>query len=251
MLGPFSYIGGKRAIAKQIVAMFPPHTTFVEAFAGGAQVLFRKEPSAVEVLNDLDKDVVNFFRICQSHAEELIRYMRFTIASRTWFDLMMKTDPETLTDVQRAARFLYLSKNTYAGLVARRNYRTSVTQLTGFNPDRLPEILEETRKRLARVQIENLPYEEVLRRYDRPTTLFYLDPPYYARKLYRFNLEHKDFVRMAEALDGIKGKFVLSLNDLPPVREIFKGFKIRGIAFHYTAQKIAGRQYKEVLITNF
>jgi len=251
MLGPLSYIGGKRALAKQIVASFPEHTTYVEAFCGGAKVFFRKEPSKVEVLNDLDKELVNFFRVCQSHSEELIRYMRFSIASRTWFHLMMKTDPELLTDIQRAARFLYLTKNTYAGLIRRRNYGTNATQPPAFNPERLPEMLEETHKRLARVQLENLPYQEVLRRYDRETTLFYLDPPYYARKLYRFNLEHSDFVKMAEILSGIKGKFVLSLNDVPEVRELFKRFKIRGVDLHYTAQKGAGKRFREVLITNF
>jgi DNA adenine methylase len=251
MLGPISYIGGKRALAKQIIANFPAHTTYVEAFCGGGQVFFRKEPSKVEVINDLDQEVVNFFRVCQSHAEELIRYMRFTVTSRTWFDLMMRTDPETLTDVQRAARFLYLAKNTYASLIRRRNYGTNVTQPPPFNPERLPEILEETRKRLARVQIENLPYEQVLRRYDRPTTLAYLDPPYYARKLYRYNLEHDDFVRMAELLQSLKGKFVLSLNDVPEVREIFKRFQMRGVELHYTAQKVAGRRFRELLITNF
>ncbi len=251
MIGPLSYIGGKRAIAKQIIEGFPEHTTYVEPFAGGAQVFFRKEPSKVEVLNDLDQDIVNFYRVCQLHSDELIRYMRFTVSSRAWFDLLMKTDPATLTDVQRAGRFLYLSKNTYAGLVRRRNFNMNVIQPPGFNPERLPELLEETHRRLARVEVENLPYEEVVKRYDRPKTLFYLDPPYFARALYNHNLEHADFVKMAEILHGIKGKFVLSLNDVPEVRAIFKGFKIRGIDLHYTAQKIAGRRFKEVLITNY
>jgi len=251
MLGPLSYIGGKRALAKTIIALFPEHTTYVEAFCGGGQVFFRKEPSKVEILNDLDRDVVNFFRVCQSHAEELIRTMHFTIASRTWFDLMMKTDPETLTDVQRAARYLYLTKNRYASLVRHRNYGMNITQPPPFNPERLPEVLEETRKRLARVQIENLPYDAVLRRYDRPTTLFYLDPPYYARKLYRYNLDHDDFVKMAALLQGLKRTFMLSLNDVPQVREIFKAFRIRGVELHYTAQKVAGKRYRELLITNF
>lgn len=251
MLGPLSYIGGKRALAKTIIALFPSHTTYVEVFCGGGQVFFRKEPSKVEIINDLDRDVVNFFRVAQAHAGELIRTMHFTVASRTWFDLMLRTDPENLTDVQRAARFLYLTKTTYASLVRRRNYGTNVGQTPSFNPERLPDLLEETRKRLARVQIENLPYEEVLRRYDRSTTLFYLDPPYYARKLYRFNLDHDDFVKMANLLSSLKGKFVLSLNDVPQVREIFKQFSIRGVELSYTAQKVAGKRFKEVLITNF
>src|SRR5438094_3452164 len=106
MVGPLPYIGGKRNLAKQIIALFPKHTTYVEAFAGGAQVFFRKEPSKVEVLNDLDGEIVNFYRVCQNHYEELLRYCRFSLVSRKWFDLQRKTDPATLTDIQRAARHL-------------------------------------------------------------------------------------------------------------------------------------------------
>src|SRR5205807_3601507 len=111
MAGPLSYIGGKNRLAKRVIEIFPEHTTYVEPFAGGAQVFFRKEPSKVEVLNDLDQEIVNFFRVCQSHYEELLRYLRFTLVSRAWFDLMKVTDPRTLTDVQRAARHFYLLKN--------------------------------------------------------------------------------------------------------------------------------------------
>src|SRR5229473_867501 len=104
MAGPLSYIGGKNRLAKRVIEIFPEHTTYVEAFAGGAQVFFRKEPSNVEVLNDLDGEIVNFYRICQQHYEELLRYFKFAVVSRQWFDLLKAANPETLTDIQRAAR---------------------------------------------------------------------------------------------------------------------------------------------------
>ena len=88
MIGPLPYIGGKRAIAKKIIEVFPKHTTYVEPFAGGAQVFFHKEPSKVEVLNDLDGEMVNFFRVCQQHYEELLRYTRFLIVSRKWHEVL-------------------------------------------------------------------------------------------------------------------------------------------------------------------
>ena len=251
MRGPLAYIGGKRAIAKQIIEVFPKHTTYVEAFAGGAQVFFRKEPSKVEVLNDLDGEMVNFYRVCQQHYEELLRYLRFMLVSRRWHELLKSADLAMLTDIQRAARHLYLLKNSYAGLIRNLNYKCCVAQPPGFNPESLPKIIEETHQRLARVQIENLPYEKILARFDRPETLFYLDPPYYERKLYRFNLEPDDFRKMAKLLAPLKGKFVLSLNDVPEVRAIFKAFHIREIDLCYTAHHVAGRRYKEVLITNF
>ncbi|MFY9561292.1 MAG: DNA adenine methylase [Terriglobales bacterium] len=251
MVGPLSYIGGKHRLAKRIIAILPKHTTYVEAFAGGAQVFFHKEPSKVEVLNDLDGEIVNFFRVCQAHQEELLRYSRFLLVSRKWFELLRATDPATLTDIQRAARYLYLLKGSFASLVARPNYHWHVVQPPGFNPERLPLLLENAHKRLARVQIECLPYDEVLKRYDRPATLFYLDPPYFGRKLYRYNFEAADFEKLAERLQKLRGKFVLSLNDVPEVRALFRGFHIERVELPYTSQKTSGRRYREVLITNF
>lgn len=251
MIGPLPYIGGKRALASRIIELFPKHTTYVEAFAGGAQVFFRKNPSKAEVLNDLDGEMVNLYRVCQLHYEELIRYMRFMLVGRTWYDLLQATDPATLTDIQRAARHMYLLKNSYAGRVRSQNYGMNVVQPPGFNPERLPEIITETHERLRRVQIECLPYEKVLAQYDRPTTLFYLDPPYYGRTLYRHNFKPDDFVTLAARLKALQGKFLMSLNDLPQVRALFKNFTIRDIDLHYTAQKIAGRRYHELIITNY
>ena len=251
MHGPLSYIGGKNRLAKRLIAIFPKHKTYVEAFAGGAQVFFRKEPSEVEVLNDLDGEIVNFYRVCQQHYEELLRYFRFVLVSREWFDLVKKTNPETLTDIQRAARYLYLLRNCFASLVRNPVYHRNVVQPPSFNLTGLPELIENAHKRLERVQLECAPYEEVLRRFDRPTTLFYCDPPYYARKLYRHNLSDADFVSLAERLGKLRGRFILSLNDVPEVRKLFRDFYIQEVELHYTAQKAAGRRYKEVIITNF
>src|SRR5262250_1358971 len=105
MTGPLPYIGGKNRLAKKIISLFPKHLTYVEPFAGGAQVLFHKQPSDVEVLNDLDGEIVNFFRVCQSHHQELVRYLHFIVVSRQWYEMLANTRPESLTDIQRAARF--------------------------------------------------------------------------------------------------------------------------------------------------
>src|SRR3979409_1418103 len=98
MIGPLSYIGGKNRLATKIISLLPEHTTYVEPFAGGAQVFFHKPPSPVEVLNDLDGEIVNFFRVCQWHHEELIRLLRSTLASRRLYEITSKTDPSSLTD---------------------------------------------------------------------------------------------------------------------------------------------------------
>lgn len=251
MVGPLSYIGGKNRLAKRIIEIFPKHTTYAEAFAGGAQVLFHKEPSPVEVINDLDGEIVNFFRACKFHHEELLRYFRFVVISRQWFELLKVTDPTTLTDIQRAARYLYLLKGSFASLIRRPSYHWHVVQPPGLNLAKLPELLENTHKRLERVQIECLPYEAILERFDRPETLFYLDPPYWGRKLYRYNFEPAAFEKLEQRLRTLRGKFVLSLNDVPEVRHQFRRFHFTEVELSYTSQKKAGRRFREVLITNF
>src|SRR5258705_13237268 len=121
MIGPLSYIGGKRRLAPTLINLFPAHTTYVEPFCGGAQVFFHKPPSRVEVLNDLDGEIVNFLRICREHPEELVRTIDWLVPSRTAFGQFAEQDPTHLTDVQRAARFLYLQKNAFASQIVRRN----------------------------------------------------------------------------------------------------------------------------------
>jgi DNA adenine methylase len=251
MIGPLPYIGGKNRLATKIISMLPEHTTYVEPFAGGAQVLFHKQPSNVEVLNDLDYDIVNFFRVCQWHYEELIRYLRFCLVSRKLHELHVKSDPSTLTDIQRAGRFFYLQKNSWGGLILKQKFHYGVTQPSNYNPERIPEIITKTHERLARVQVESLPYEQVLKRYDRPTTFFYLDPPYWRRKLYKFNFSDEDFLALAKHLASIQGRFILSLDDHPKVREIFQGFRIHQTDVVYTAKRTTKARFNELLIMNF
>jgi DNA adenine methylase len=251
MIGPLPYIGGKNRLATKIISVLPEHITYVEPFAGGAQVLFHKPPSNVEVLNDLDFDVVNFFRVCQWHYEELIRYLRFCLVSRKLHELHVKTDPTTLTDIQRAGRFFYLQKNSFGGLIVKQKFHYGVTQPSNYNPARIPEVLEQVHHRLGRVQIESLPYQQVLKKYDRPTTIFYMDPPYWQRRLYRHNFTEQDFIELEEQLHRIKGKFILSLDDHPEVRRLFAGWYLTPIDLAYTAQRKVGKRFRELLITNY
>src|SRR4029077_3138670 len=167
------------------------------------------------------EDVINFLRICQVHYEELIRYLRYCVVSRRWFELFEKMIPETLTDVQRAARFFFLQKTCYGGLIVRRSFVASVQDGSNYNPESLPQLLRKTHERLLHVQLECLPYQEILRKYDRDYTFFYLDPPYFDRPHYKFNFEEKDYRELADRLKKLKGKFLLSINDVPAIRRIF------------------------------
>lgn len=251
MVGPLSYLGGKNRIASTIISLIPEHTCYCEPFCGGAQVFFHKEPSGVELLNDLNEDVFNFLRVCKMHHEELLRYLDYCIVSRKWFDLFERTPPEMFTDIQRAARFFYLQKNCYGGLIVRRNFAASVQDGSNYNPKSLPKLIQRTHERLRNVQLECLPYQDILRKYDRPFTFFYLDPPYFNRPYYKFNFEKKDYVDLAERLKKLKGKFLLSLNDTPEAHRIFREFNIRMLEMTYSSQRKSGRKYQELLMSNY
>src|SRR5205823_1614583 len=107
---------------------------------------------------------VTFFRVCQLHHQELVRYLSYTVPSRSWFDLLLRTDPSTLTDIQRAARFLYLQKNAFASRVARRNFALNIIQPKHYRSDRLAQSIEQAALRLRNAQIESVPYEQILTR---------------------------------------------------------------------------------------
>lgn len=251
MVGPLAYIGGKNRLANRIIALLPEHQTYVEPFAGGAQVFFHKEPSKVEVLNDLDFEIVNFFRICQHHYQELVRYLNYCLISRRWYGLLTAEEPASLTDIQRAGRFFYLQKNSFGGLILKQHYHYGVIQRPNYNSKRIPEIIQAAHQRLQGVQIESLPYEQILERYDRPTTLFYLDPPYWQRRLYRFNFSDQNFVDLEHRLRNVKGRFILSLDDHPEVRKIFGKWHLIETKLAYTAQRKTGERYSEVFIMNY
>jgi DNA adenine methylase len=250
MIGPLAYIGGKRRIAPRIASIIPPHITYVEPFAGGAQVFFHKARSQVEVLNDLDVEIVNFLRICQDHDQELTRWLKHAAASRRMFLLFSEQRPELLTDIQRAARFLYLQKNSFGGRRHNRRFRYAVSTPKHFRPDRLPELLRATAQRLSDVQIESLPYEQILARYDRPTTFFYCDPPYQGLRLYEHNFTDEDFQALAQRLASIRGTFLLSINDTPIVRRIFAAFHCSEIELSYSSSRVCPKA-TELMYSNY
>ncbi len=251
MHGPVTQVGGKNRLAKTIIALFPEHNCFVEPFAGGAQVFFHKPPSKVEVLNDLDGDLVNFFRVCQSHPDELIRCLRYHLASRRWFDLLKNTDPEVLTDIHRAVRFFYIRRVAFGGRILKPTYGYAVTARARFRPARIPDIIARAHQRLQDVQIECLPYEQILKRYDSRDTLFYFDPPYWDLPYYNHNFEEGDFVEFARLLHKLKGKFILSLNDTPEIRKLFRAFRISSVELSYSCARHKRSRQSELLITNY
>ena len=170
------WIGGKRRLAKHILPWFEPHTCYVEPFAGAAAMLFAKTPSKVEVLNDINSDLVNLYRVVQHHLEELVRQFKWALTSRQVFTWVQSTPPETLTDIQRAARFLYLQMLCFGAKVEGRTFGVATTTTQAINLLRLEENLSAAHLRLSQVVVEYMDWQACIRRYDRPHTLFYCRP---------------------------------------------------------------------------
>ncbi|HEY7238671.1 MAG TPA: DNA adenine methylase [Burkholderiales bacterium] len=249
-----AYIGGKRRLAAELVRRIEavPHTTYAEPFVGMGGVFLRRAAApGCEVINDISRDVATFFRILQRHYPQFIETLRFQITSRWEFERLMATDPDTLTDLERAARFLYLQRLAYGGKVSGRNFGTDRLGGGRFDVTRLGPLLEEIHLRVAGVVIECLPWAEFLTRYDGPGTLFYLDPPYWGSEddYGAGKFARRDYAALAAALAGIGGRFILSLNDVLETRELFSRFAIEPVSTRYT---VAGGQWaeaKEIIVT--
>lgn len=248
------YIGGKRNLANRIVARIAAigHNTYVEPFVGMGGVFLRRPFKAQgEVINDISSDVSNLFRILQRHYVALMDMLRWQVTSRAEFERLAAANADTLTDLERAARFLYLQRTAFGGKVVGRNFGVALGRPGRFDVTKLGSILEDVHDRLAGVVIERLPYFELLPRYDRPETLFYLDPPYWGCEddYGSAAFSRDDFTRLADALRQIKGKFLLSINDRPEVRDIFTGFRLEPVSTTYTVAGAGGQKAAELLIS--
>lgn len=254
-----AWIGGKSLLADQIIPLAPKHTCYCEVFAGAAWMLFKKPESKVEVINDLNLDLVTLYRVIQNHLDEFIRYFRWVLVSRDEFERFKAASPETLTDVQRAARFYYLTKVGFGAKVAHPTFGTATTCPPRLNLLRIEEDLSAAHLRLARVYIENKPYMEAIDAFDRPHTWFYLDPPYYGCEGYygKGMFSRTDFMALATRLASLKGKFILSINDTPEIREAFGDFHCRTVKTRYSVASGKGgtagknKPVQELLFLNY
>ena len=232
---PLRYHGGKSRMVDRIIPMIPPHVCYCEPFVGAGWILFSKKPAKVEVINDSDGELVTFWRVIQNHLEEFLRFYKNAIISRKIFDLEKLKNPATLTDIQRAVRYYYLQRLSFGGLTVNRSFGTGATVASGLFLSTMGDTLLNVHWRLQAVVIENLDGCECIRRYDRPGTFFYIDPPYFGVSGYTVDFKPCDYIRLHAALTGLKGKFILSLNDVPEIRKLFKGFIQKRVITTYSA----------------
>lgn len=252
-----AYLGGKRRLANTIIERVAavPHRTYVEPFIGMGGVFLRRPFRArAEVINDLSKDVSGLFRILQRHYQAFLDMLRWQVSSRAEFERLTSVDPDTLTDLERAARFIYLQHLAFGGRIVGRSFGVSPSKPGRFDMSKIAPLLEDAHERLSGVVIERLNYGELIPRYDSPETLFYLDPPYWECERYYGAgvFAREDFERLAELLAGIKGRFIMSLNDRPGVRKVFRRFEIDTVKLAYgvaARSGQSGKNFSEVLIS--
>jgi len=243
--------GGKRRLAKRLLPFFEvPHTCYVEPFAGAGAMLFaRPEPAKVEVLNDINGDLVALCRVVQHHLDEFVRQFRWSLVSREMFRWLKLQHVDTLTDIQRAARFYYLQQTAFGAKVTGQTFGTATTG-PAFNLLRIEETLSVAHLRLAGVTIEHLSWRDCIARYDRPHTLFFLDPPYWQTEGYGTDFPLTEYERLAEVMRSLQGRVVLTINDHPQMREVFAGFATQTADINYQVGGMhRAKPSRELIIT--
>lgn len=244
-------IGGKSSLKKVIIPMIPADCErYIEVCGGAGWVLFGKEkvPKQMEVFNDADGNLINLYLQVKNNCQELCKEID-KLQSRELFvhyrENLAKNVP--LSDVQRAAQFLYLIKCSFGS--NRHNFAT-----TSKNLQNTVKYLDDVCERLKNVVIENQDFEKLIKTYDRPKAVFYVDPPYVGtEKYYNGQFTHDDHVRLNKTLSNFKGRFILSYNDCEFIRELYKDYNIIEVSrSNLLPAKVEIRsEFKEVIIRNF
>ena len=282
---PVSRVGNKTSILHILYTLFPlKYGRFIDVFGGSGSVLLGKPRiDNFEVYNDFDRNLVNLFHCMKERTMATIRELGFCnlnsredfIATRRFFEGERFDDkflPEELRlteilfppleadklkeirtritkdyDVRRASMFLKLLRYRYSS--SGKSYASQP-----FDIRKLFDIIRELQNRMANVVIENQDFEALIKHYDRPDSFFYLDPPYFSTEdMYAVGFGWDDHVRLRDTLKDIKGKFLLSYNDCPEIRELYEGFSLFDFSrVHSMAQRYdAGKEFKELLIGNY
>ena len=246
---PVRYVGGKWFLADWIIGFFPPHDHYVEPFCGGASVLFRKFPSRIETINDLDGEIVNFFRVLRERPAELIELLELTPYARE--ELNLARTEETASDpVERARCFYVRSKMAYGGYQEHDSGWRYITNHRGCSSRLVREWndlsgLEAAVNRLRQVQIEHADALAVITRFDTPKTLFYVDPPYVLstrskmRTRYIHEMDDDAQRELARVLNGAQGMVILSGYQSPLYDELYPGWVRRDVQTSTNGNSVA------------
>lgn len=259
----FGWYGGKYSHLEWLLPLLPQTTHYCEPFGGSAAVLINRQPSPVETYNDLDGEVVNFFKVLRTQKDALLEAIGLTPFSREEFELALTPSQNELSDLERARRFFVRARQVRTGLAQTASsgrwahcLLTSRAGMAGAVSRWLGSVegLSEIAQRLLRVQIENAPAVEVIQRYDSAETLFYCDPPYPHdsrgdSKAYGYEMTDDQHRTLAEVLHSVKGKVALSSYPSPLMEQLYADWfciEAPGRTIHSVKQ-----QRVELLWTNY
>ncbi len=240
MRSPFPRVGGKKLLKKRIVKLFPKdYSIYCEPFCGASSVFFEKPKSGLEILNDKDKVVYNILKLFKTYdGQEISKAINGTY-SRKEFEAIMQSKPRTFEN--KALKSLLISKISFRANMT--NYSQGKSKISTHYSDEYME-------RLKNVTLLNQSYEKVIKKYDSPSTFFYIDPPY-ENSEGDYTHDFVDPQELCKLLSSIKGMFLLSYNDSDNIREIFKSFNIRSIKTMYSSMHGTNTNVKELLISNY
>ena len=252
-----NWVGGKRLLRKTIAPLIPEDIkSYIEPFGGGAWVLFYKDKWAdLEIYNDLDSRLVNLFRIVKYHPNAFKEEVKYLLGSREMFFQFL--NGTFFTDIQKAVQFYFLITRSFGG---KGSSFGTVKKSSGGASKSQKNVLEKVdaiHERLDKVMIENRDFETLIKQYDFEDAFFYCDPPYSQGCGYDVTTT-KDFdhERLREILGNIKGRFLLSYDDSPKIRELYKGFemieveRLNGINNRSDVEN-RKKIFKELLIANY
>lgn len=255
-----SYMGGKAAISKIIVPLFPPHRRYVEVFMGSAAVFFRKPKAPVSILNDCNKYLVTLFEVVRDHPKELADYIKLVPIARDTYDEwtnLMRTDKLSLEGkIKQAVAYLYVHGLSYNNKVGQ-GFAVTGSRVRQFS-DEWRETLTIFSEKLQDTAIENMDFAQLIKRYDNDETFMYLDPPYYVAdktRYYEYVFTQRDHIRLFQVLDTTKCKWLLSYDDCPYIRTLYQNYNIQVLKDHpnpSASKFVDGDRFKdELLITNY
>lgn len=252
---PISWVGGKSKLVNTLIDYLPDHKGYVEVFGGAGWLLFGKEPSNWEVLNDLDGDLINLWSIIKEAPDQFIKSFEYSLISRRTFNEYKEAFKKENYDdcIQRAHIFYYLVRAAFASRMSNPSFGTGKGS-SNLKIDKIKDDINRAHQRLKRVTIENLSFEHVFRIYDSRESFFFLDPPY--RESCRYAVGHftdQQYSELASICKSIKGKFLLTINDDEYVNELFKDFIVKKhkVRYSISGKQSGRRNFGELIIMNY
>jgi len=244
-----SWAGGKTRLLKHLLPRIAPHTTYCEVFGGGLALYCAKEPSPAEIINDINGDLVAFYRNTKKHCGALLKEIDLVLNSRQEFEDYLAQPG--LTEIEHVARWFLRNKLSFAG--HGKNFAIARTQPLGSRSQRMAAI-RALSQRLDRTTIENRTWEQVLDTYDSPAAFFFCDPPYFddGGKCYA-GWSREELARFCARLKTLKGRWLFTFQDCREVRQHMAGCRIKAIT---RARGIVNKRltdagvYREVIITD-